>query len=781
MVDSTPATIDPLISCCLEYLKEWPGVKSLYIARAINYEQIETLDHCGIKYLNGVIGLGLASILTSEESSHHYKHNHQIDWHPLEISLTYSTIELLAQVELHGAISLAKLPGIVYKDLPLTTRVLIAFSEVKLESHENAQHMLGSVFPEVKMVYGFQSMEVFLVGTTLANCLNRCRMEALAEGLVSSTFRKAVSRLEVPTTAQEFLIRLSIIPDYYTNSELSMVVAFADSLLGQGKHDDAMSLFQAILKKRRPGREEVTMSVALRMSKINRRLNTESQSDGVQDFDHSDALDMLRDVSVVYSRVSSILRYAYVEEVICHLSLLEDIETRQRFMASEIIKVLIRESLPYRGSENSRIGFLENLQTINQYAEQLKLLMAETAPEFIAGKMTQHFPSASEDLIRKISQEMWKRFKRIQEIRAMPEIDDIPDAKESLNYRDSGLGSSVKTTCNILESSNNSVISYRSFISNDTKSIPLPQMPETVKSEGQFLCFVCEKTIKGITSEAQYRRHIWADIRPYVCPVKGCDADANQFLSRTDFGAHLKEHHSTNSLGNKSTEHISTLRCPFCNELPGEVAIIGHICHHLEVESCSVFSQDIGEEVENNGLNMTLSSHDIVQEPFQLNPDQKYSQPHETRRSAGDTRESLLKHDEPVNTDSLFTNAWPNTQPITQYTEPNDNNDGLPLKASTEITGSPYAHLQGPSKSMKEGFRAQAQLEGFTSSSTIGTSIQATRRSMAGEKLSPFRVDAFGEERITCASSNGSWAKRQPDDGRCRYTKSKQRCDYRTD
>ncbi|KAM0123995.1 hypothetical protein ACHAP3_010700 [Botrytis cinerea] len=689
MVDSTPATIDPLISCCLEYLKEWPGVKSLYIARAINYEQIETLDHCGIKYLNGVIGLGLASILTSEESSHHYKHNHQIDWHPLEISLTYSTIELLAQVELHGAISLAKLPGIVYKDLPLTTRVLIAFSEVKLESHENAQHMLGSVFPEVKMVYGFQSMEVFLVGTTLANCLNRCRMEALAEGLVSSTFRKAVSRLEVPTTAQEFLIRLSIIPDYYTNSELSMVVAFADSLIGQGKHDDAMSLFQAILKKRRPGREEVTMSVALRMSKINRRLNTESQS--------------------------------------------------------------------------------------------LKLLMAETAPEFIAGKMTQHFPSASEDLIRKISQEMWKRFKRIQEIRAMPEIDDIPDAKESLNYRDSGLGSSVKTTCNILESSNNSVISYRSFISNDTKSIPLPQMPETVKSEGQFLCFVCEKTIKGITSEAQYRRHIWADIRPYVCPVKGCDADANQFLSRTDFGAHLKEHHSTNSLGNKSTEHISTLRCPFCNELPGEVAIIGHICHHLEVESCSVFSQDIGEEVENNGLNMTLSSHDIVQEPFQLNPDQKYSQPHETRRSAGDTKESLLKHDEPVNTDSLFTNAWPNTQPITQYTEQNDNNDGLPLKASTEITGSPYAHLQGPSKSMKEGFRAQAQLEGFTSSSTIGTSIQATRRSMAGEKLSPFRVDAFGEERITCASSNGSWAKRQPDDGRCRYTKSKQRCDYRTD
>ncbi|TEY85695.1 hypothetical protein BOTCAL_0013g00030 [Botryotinia calthae] len=436
MGNSISATIDPLISCCLEYLKEWPDVKSLYLARAINYERIESFDHYGIKYLNGVIGLRLASILTSEEFSHRYKYNHQIDWHPLKISSTYSTIELLAQVELYGAISLAKLSGVVYKDLSLTTRVLIAFSEVKLESYGNARHMLGPVFHEVKMNYGSQSMEVFLVGTTLANCLNRCRMEALAEGLISSTFRKAVGQLEMATTAQEFLLGLSTTPNYYTNSELSMVVAFADSLLGQGKHDDAMSLFQAILKKRQPGREEVTMSVALRISKITRRLNTEPpifdladlrNQDDVQEFSRSDALEVLMDVSGVYSRVSSILKYAYVEEVICHLSLLEDIDTQQRFVASEIIKVLNRESLLYKGSEKSRIGFLKNLQTINQYAEQLKFLKAETAPEFIAGKMTQRFPSASGDLTRETSQAMWQKFKRIQEIHGLPEIDTSTD------------------------------------------------------------------------------------------------------------------------------------------------------------------------------------------------------------------------------------------------------------------------------------------------------------------------------------------------------------------
>ncbi|TGO92309.1 hypothetical protein BPOR_0006g00490 [Botrytis porri] len=351
MGDSIPATVDPLILSCLEYLKEWPGVKSLYLGHAIVHEQLESLDHYGIKYLNGIIGLGLASILTSEESPHRYKYNRQVDWHPFGKSFAYSTIELLTQAELYGAISLAKLKGVVYDDLPLTTRVLIAFGQVKLESYDNARDMLGPILDEVKGIYGSQSMEVFLIGATLVNCLNRCRMESLAEGLVNSIFRKAVGQLEMSTTTQEFLIGLSTKSNYYIDSELSMVVAFADSLLGQGKHDDAISLFQGILKRGRPGREDITMSVALRISKIIRRLNTKSSINDVQTLERSDAWRVLRDVLDFYPRVSSILKYAYVEEVICHLSLLEDGDTRQRFVASEIIKVLNLEPIPYKGSE----------------------------------------------------------------------------------------------------------------------------------------------------------------------------------------------------------------------------------------------------------------------------------------------------------------------------------------------------------------------------------------------------------------------------------------------
>ncbi|TGO68059.1 hypothetical protein BOTNAR_0031g00480 [Botryotinia narcissicola] len=558
--------------------------------------------------------------------------------------------------------SLAKLPGAVYKDLPLTTRVLIAFGEVKLESYDNARDMLGPILDEVKGIYGSQSMEVFLISATLVNCLNRCRMEALAEELINSIFGKAVGQLEMPTTTQEFIFGLSTIPNHYTNRELSMIVAFTDSLIGQGKHDDALSLFHAILKKGRPDCESITMSVALRITKINRRLNIKFSTDDVQSFDHSNALEVLRDVSEFYPRVSSILKYAFVEEFICHLSLLEDIDTRQRFVASEIIKVLNLESIPYKGSESSRISFFENLQTINQYAEQLKLLMADGAPEFLASNMAQRFPTASVDLIKKIIRASWQRFNRIQEMRVMPDIDDIPDAKESLNYRDSGLGSSTKTTSNILESSNNSLVSYRSFINNDAKSITLNQIPETVKSEGQFLCFVCEKTIRGITGEAQYR---------------------------TDIGVHLKEHHATRSLGNKSTEHISTLRCPFCDELPGEVGLIGHICHQLEELLCSVISQETGEDLENNSLDIASSDPEYnIQESDQIDADQEVSRPHGFHWNNEDPREPSSKDAEFSQIFSLFMKDSTDTKPITQYTETNNNNDKLTQKASTEITDS---------------------------------------------------------------------------------------------
>lgn len=278
----TPATFDSLISCCLEYLRDWPGVISLYLARAINFEQIERLNNHGIKHLNGIIGLGLAAIIKGETSSHYHNYDGRMDWHPLIVSNVPSTIEILAQVELYGANSLAKLSCVIYDDLPLTTRVLIAFSEAKLKSFGNAQDMLASVLNEVERTYGYSSMEACLVGTTLVNCFNRCYQEGLAEGLANSIYKRVTGQLKTAAIAQDFVLRLSAKSPQCTNSELAMVVALADSLLGQGKYDTAMFFYQAVLKKKRPGCEHISMSVALRISKMTRRLSTEYSNASVR-------------------------------------------------------------------------------------------------------------------------------------------------------------------------------------------------------------------------------------------------------------------------------------------------------------------------------------------------------------------------------------------------------------------------------------------------------------------------------------------------------------------
>ncbi|KAI9648605.1 hypothetical protein NHQ30_003242 [Ciborinia camelliae] len=373
----TATTFDSLISSCYEYLEEWPGVKSLYLARAINDQKIENLNHHDMKYLNGVIGLGLASTVTNEMSSNSPKNRHQINWRPLETPSAPSTIEILAQAELYGAASLAKIPGVIYENLTLTARVLIAFSEVKLKSFATARDLLVHALTELKNTYGHYSMEAFLVGTTLVNCLNRCGQEAQAEDLAKSICEKVVGQLDTVTTAQNLTDKLSIVHSHYTNSDMAMVIGFADCLLGQGKYDIAISLCQAVLKRIPPGCENMAMSAALRVSKMARRLGTEDSSVGVQNDKNIDAWKVLRDISKVFSTVSSPLKYAYIEEVICHLSLLKPTDTRQRIAASEVIKVLPREPPIYEGPASSRRNFLENFQTIDQYREQLKNVSAD--------------------------------------------------------------------------------------------------------------------------------------------------------------------------------------------------------------------------------------------------------------------------------------------------------------------------------------------------------------------------------------------------------------------
>jgi hypothetical protein len=132
------------------------------------------------------------------------------------------------------------------------------------------------------------------------------------------------------------------------------------------------------------------------------------------------------------------------------------------------------------------------------------------------------------------------------------------------------------------------------------------------------------------------RRHVIADLRPYVCVVENCDADHMNFASRTEFAAHLREHEYENfwrcsHCGHTSLErtaieahvtsshfemdfeshrtiveekmmarNLSTQKCPFCGDIPGATKFVGHLCHHLEEISISAIPQDVEPDDENH-------------------------------------------------------------------------------------------------------------------------------------------------------------------------------------
>jgi hypothetical protein len=148
------------------------------------------------------------------------------------------------------------------------------------------------------------------------------------------------------------------------------------------------------------------------------------------------------------------------------------------------------------------------------------------------------------------------------------------------------------------------------------------------------------------------------------------------FETRTDFANHLREHqqatlwacthcghtdesrqlvenhlaniHAGLSSGNAIVEKcilrdLSKQRCPFCNETPGAIQFVGHLCHHLEEISLAAVPQEveIDDDDDNDGHSNqsfirksregeSISCSDIPDVPL-LRLFRKDDHPHSTR------------------------------------------------------------------------------------------------------------------------------------------------------
>ncbi|KFY81626.1 hypothetical protein V500_11241 [Pseudogymnoascus sp. VKM F-4518 (FW-2643)] len=547
------------------------------------------------KRSNATIGFALASLPLSWATSRTV-----VQWFPNEVP---STMEIIAYALLAGTSSIADVLTPSLQNLSLESRVLIAFCEAKRKSFSPAYLLLRESFTELTNSYGWSSMEYLLAGTALVSCF------------------------EVEFPQQTF-----------------PMIAVADCLLGQSKFNEAREILIRILEYPLVdfNLSNIAICTELRLLKMGRRQRKEPS-----DFED---WERLRHVFSQFDMATDPIKYECIEELVSFLSVLKPRDKPPQIF--EIVKVLNNYHVKeYKGSADSKENLISNIESLQQYKNELNLFTVLGPQLHYCRKMRDRFPHATVDFIERIGAANWHRFQRIKGlIEPVDRMEVTMDTAES-KFQDSGLGSSLGSKLSgnqVLDVPQDarSMVSIRSFMETEQGATTLQSMPPE-DSAGNRICYICQKALKDVHNESQWKRHAFSDLRPYVCIVEDCKANSIQFASRSEFAAHLTEHQSyktwrctkcdTSSqnfdfiqdhvahshLPSMSAEQdcqiqelshvrdLSTQRCPFCNDIPGKANFVGHICHHLEETSLSAipreeeeFDGDYGEVMSWEGASL---------------------------------------------------------------------------------------------------------------------------------------------------------------------------------
>ena len=89
------------------------------------------------------------------------------------------------------------------------------------------------------------------------------------------------------------------------------------------------------------------------------------------------------------------------------------------------------------------------------------------------------------------------------------------------------------------------------------------------------------------------RKHLFADLQPYVCPWDQCLGNTTTFRSRDTWINHLDQEHTIAS-------HWNGLTCPLCLESAGDGlgAVSVHIARHLEDVALAAIPRNVDSELE---------------------------------------------------------------------------------------------------------------------------------------------------------------------------------------
>ncbi|RSL54801.1 hypothetical protein CEP54_009665 [Fusarium duplospermum] len=212
-------------------------------------------------------------------------------------------------------------------------------------------------------------------------------------------------------------------------------------------------------------------------------------------------------------------------------------------------------------------------------------------------RILQRFPQAQADLVERLAKANLDRFRNIQEekrenlIKQQQQLDEAASRiSGSIKYRDSALGTSLATGSIYAET-------LMAYGQSEDLAVRVPPLPEGAKSGAPFECLACGRSV-SIKNNSAWKKHLWRDLRPWICHDSACDFGNEPFASLEDWVQHLEFDHDFQP-------SWSSFECPLCHEETGEgkTVIVNHLARHMEEISLAALPSgyDSDNDLEESG------------------------------------------------------------------------------------------------------------------------------------------------------------------------------------
>ncbi|KAL9038048.1 MAG: hypothetical protein Q9180_003370 [Flavoplaca navasiana] len=229
------------------------------------------------------------------------------------------------------------------------------------------------------------------------------------------------------------------------------------------------------------------------------------------------------------------------------------------------------------------------------------------------------FPQAKEELIHHLAKALTRR-RGYLKYRARHSM-KLEKGLENIQLGGGGVVASIsETTASVLqanpvdynETSSDSGISQTSYASSlvEGGTITVPPPPKRSLAGDPFPCPYCHFIINPTTTHS-WHRHVFTDLRPYICIYHPCRTPDKLFQSRHDWLDHIRTIH-----------FIKTLLCPLCKAV---------------VETAKQYERHVARHMEELAL-FVLPRLDYDDEEEEGEPDKRSS-------SVSDSDEIHLRHD----------------------------------------------------------------------------------------------------------------------------------------